>query len=62
MASKPHPNKLTGSGGLTLSQIHQQVKLAARRDHERVARNRRAQKTSRWQRVVRYVWDKQGKS
>jgi len=54
------PDKLKGRGGLTLRQIHEQVRKSAARDREAElkTRNALAQKPSRWQRFVRYVWDK----
>ena len=57
------PDKLKGPGGLTLRQIHAQVKRSAARDRQARAQNKPAQKFNRWQRFVRYVWDKnKGKS
>jgi hypothetical protein len=53
------PDKLKGPGGLTLRRIHEQVRRAAQRDREsQRTGNRLAHKPSRWQRFVRYVWDK----
>ena len=59
MTDKPDPDKLTGPGGMTMRELHEQVKRSAERDQ-------RAGKTlnplkhpqNRWQRFVRYVWDK----
>ena len=63
MTAKSDPDKLEGPGGLSLRQIHTQVKLSAARDRQTIAQNRLSQKPSRWQRFVRYVWDnKRGKS
>jgi hypothetical protein len=47
---------------LTLRQIHEQVKRSAERDRqaEKTA-NKLAQKQNRWQRFVRYVWDRKPK-
>lgn len=57
------PDKLKGPGGLTLRQIHAQVKQSVARDRQASAQNKPAQKFNRWQRFVRYVWDKnKGKS
>ncbi|MEO6823511.1 MAG: hypothetical protein ABI167_02070 [Nitrosospira sp.] len=57
------PDKLKGPGGLTLRQIHTQVKQSVARDRQAYAQNKPAQKSNRWQRFVRYVWDKnKGKS
>jgi hypothetical protein len=53
------PDKLKGPGGLTLRQIHEQVRKSVERDREaQKMRNPLAQKASRWQRFVRYVWDR----
>lgn len=63
--TKPDPDKLKGPGGLTLRQIHEQVKLSTARDRLASMREKSAQAISlnRWQRFVRYVWDKnRGKS
>ena len=62
MPSKNDPDKLKGPGGLTLRQIHEQVKRSIERDRqaEKTA-NKLAQKQNRWQRFVRYVWDRKPK-
>lgn len=53
------PDKLKGPGGLSLRQIHEQVKKSAERDRAAIqARNALTHKPSRWQRMVRYVWDR----
>jgi hypothetical protein len=53
------PDKLKGPGGLTLRQIHERVKESVTRDREaRKLKNQLAQKPNRWQRFVRYVWDR----
>jgi len=53
------PDKLKGSGGLTLRQVHEQVRKSVERDREaQKMRNQLAQKPNRWQRFVRYVWDR----
>ena len=57
--SNDDPDKLKGPGGLTLRQIHDQVRKSVERDREAAkTRNALAQKQNRWQRFVRYVWDK----
>jgi hypothetical protein len=59
MADKPDPDKRKGPGGINLRELHELVKkshardLAAGRQH-----NKLAQPQNRWQRFVRYVWDK----
>ncbi|MEP7370978.1 MAG: hypothetical protein ABI659_02005 [Nitrosospira sp.] len=63
--TKPDPDKLKGPGGLTLRQIHEQVKLSTARDRLPSMQKKSVQtiNLNRWQRFVRYVWDKsKGKS
>jgi len=60
--TEPDPDKLKGPGGLTLRQIHEQVKRSVARDRQMHTQNKPTQKLNRWQRFVRYVWDKKGKS
>jgi hypothetical protein len=56
------PDKLKGPGGLTLRQVHEQARKSVARDREaQKMKNPLAQKSSRWQRLVRYVWGKSGK-
>jgi hypothetical protein len=63
--SEDDPDKLKGPGGLTLREIHEQVKQSAARDREaREARNLGnplTQPQSRWQRFVRYAWGRSGR-
>ena len=49
------PDKLKGPGGLSLRQVHEQVQKSVARDREA---QRARHPTTRWQRFVRYVWDK----
>ena len=59
MAAKPDPDKLKGPGGLSLRELHELVKTSAARDLQSAkAANKLAQRANRWQRFVRYVWDK----
>lgn len=57
------PDKLKGPGGLTLRQIHEQVKKSAQRDREAAlkTKNPLAQGENRWQRFIRYVWGRSGR-
>lgn len=57
------PEQLKGPGGLTLRQIHEQVQKSLERDRaeQLKTRNALAQKSSRWQRFVRYVWGRSGR-
>ena len=53
------PDKLKGPGGMTLRQIHEQVKQSVERDRQAQATQKKpVQPQSRWQRFVRYVWDR----
>ena len=53
------PDKLKGPGGLTLRQVHEQVRKSVERDREaQKMKNPLAQEQNRWQRFVRYVWDR----
>lgn len=56
------PDKLKGPGGLTLRQIHEQVKKSVERDRaSRKTGNPLAQQQSRWQRFIRYAWGRSGR-
>ncbi len=61
--SEEDPERLKVPGGLTLRQVHELVKRSTERDREAQlkTRNALAQKANRWQRFVRYVWDKRKK-
>ena len=58
--SEQDPAKVKGPGGLTIRQVHDQVRKSVERDREAQLKTRNAlvQRASRWQRFVRYVWDK----
>lgn len=59
MADKPDPDKHKGFGGMSMRQLHELVKQSAERDRAAgKIHNKLAQKSNRWQRFVRYVWDK----
>ena len=59
MPDKPDADKLKGPGGMTMRQLHDLVKQSAARDLAAgKASNKLSQKPDRWQRFVRYVWDK----
>ena len=59
MAQKPDPDKLKGPGGMSMRELHELVKRSAARDRAAgKISNRLAQPSNRWQRFVRYVWDK----
>ena len=49
----------TGPGGMTLRELHELAKKGHARDQiPGKQHNKLAQPQNRWQRVVRYVWDK----
>jgi hypothetical protein len=54
------PDKLKGPGGLTMRQILEQTQKSVQRDREAALKTRNAllQGKGRWQRFMRYVWDK----
>jgi len=55
----PSTKLRTGPGGLTMRELHEKVKQSHLRDEAAgKARNQLAQPRNRWQRFVRYVWDK----
>jgi len=58
--SDQDPDKLKGPGGLTMRQIHEQTRKSLERDREAAMKTRNAllQQKNRWQRFVRYVWDR----
>ncbi len=56
------PDRMKGPGGLTLRQIHAQVRTSAERDRAtQKVRNPLTQPHNRWQRFVRYVWGRSGR-
>jgi hypothetical protein len=58
MADKPDPDKLKGPGGMSMRELHELVKKGHARDQAGKLHNKLAQPQNRWQRLVRYVWDK----
>jgi hypothetical protein len=55
------PELRKGPGGLTMREIHAQVKRSVERDRAaQRTRNPLVQPQNRWQRFVRYVWDRKG--
>ncbi len=56
------PGKLKGPGGMTMREVHEQVKKSVARDRAaEKPRNPLTQPQSRWQRVMRYVWGRSGR-
>lgn len=58
MNEKPDPEKIKGPGGLNMRELHELVKQSHARDQASRASNALKQPQNRWQRFVRYVWDK----
>ena len=58
MADKPDPDKVKGPGGPTMRELRELRKNRARARKTDKAHNKLAQPQNRWQRFVRYVWDK----
>jgi hypothetical protein len=59
MAKNPDTEKAKGPGGMTMRELHELVKKSHARDQLRgKPHNKLAQPQNRWQRLVRYVWDK----
>ncbi len=56
------PDKRKGPGGMTIRQVHDQVRKSVERDREaQKTRNPLAQREPRWQRFIRYVWGRSGR-
>ena len=59
MADKPDPDKIKGPGGVNMRELHELVKKSHARDQfGGKQHNKLAQPQNRWQRAVRYIWDK----
>jgi len=55
----PSTELRTGPGGLNMRELHELVKKGHARDQAAGKQhNKLAQPQNRWQRLVRYVWDK----
>jgi len=60
--SEQDPDKLKGPGGMTIRQVHDQVRKSVERDREaQKMHNPLAQPQPRWQRFIRYVWGRSGR-
>lgn len=60
--SPEQPEETKGPGGLTMRQIHEQVKKSVERDRAtQKVHNPLVQPQNRWQRFVRYVWGRSGR-
>jgi len=59
MATSNDPDKIKGPGGMTMRELHELVKKGHARDQVAGRQhNKLTQPQNRWQRFVRYVWDK----
>jgi hypothetical protein len=60
MAEKPDKDTQKGPGGMTMRELHELVKKGHARNNSVLGKphNKLAQPQNRWQRLVRYVWDK----
>ena len=58
MTDRSDPDQTKGPGGMTLRELHERVKRGHLRDLAAKQHNKLAQPQNRWQRIVRYVWDK----
>ncbi|SFO19675.1 hypothetical protein [Nitrosospira briensis] len=55
---KPEADALRGPGGLTLHEIHAQVKLSTARDRADSTQHEPRQAVSRWRQITRWAWGK----
>ena len=55
---KPDPEKIKGPGSLNMRELHALVKQSHARDQAGRTPDKLRQPQNRWQRLVRYVWDK----
>jgi len=65
MAKKPDPDRVksrstrTAPGGLTMRELHERIKQSHQRDQAAgKPHNKLSQPKNRWQRAIRYIWDK----
>jgi hypothetical protein len=58
MADKPDPDRIKGPGGLNMRELHELVKKGRARDQAAGKPHNKLTQQNRWQRMVRYVWDK----
>jgi hypothetical protein len=59
MAKKPPSDRTRGASGATLRELHERVKRNRQReDAAGKQQNKLAHPQNRWQRAVRYNWDK----
>ena len=59
MAKKPDSANIKGPGGMSMNELHELVKKSHARDQAAGKQhNKLREPQSRWQRIARYVWDK----
>ena len=58
MSNESDPDKLKGPGGMSLRELHELVKKSHARDQNQRVPNKLKEPRNRWQRFVRYVWDR----
>jgi hypothetical protein len=59
MAKKPDTGKIKGPGGMSMGELHELVKKSHARDKAASnQQNKLKEPQNRWQRFVRYTWDK----
>ena len=58
MSDERNPDKLKGPGGIPMRELHELVKKGHARDQSARAPDKLKEPRNRWQRFVRYVWDR----
>jgi hypothetical protein len=58
MTKKFSPGRLRKPAGVTLRELHERVQQGRRSDQTAGKQNQLAHPQNRWQRAVRYNWDK----
>ena len=58
MSDEHDPDKLKGPGSISMRELHELVKKSHARDQTQRTQNKLNEPRNRWQRFVRYVWDK----
>jgi hypothetical protein len=60
--SERDPDPPKGPGGMTMRQVHDQVRKSVERDRQtQQVRNPLVHPQTRWQRFARYVWGRSGR-
>ena len=58
MTKKPHPDQRENPAGLAMRELQERVRQGRSRGPAGKQQNKLAQPQNRWQRAVRYNWDK----